>query len=258
MKKNAIQFKEITIMNNFFVKIYFNISNQLKLLLSKIPILSIYFYRIFTKKRSLVISRNTNLVIEGFPRSANTFSVVAFESVQTKKIIIAHHLHLPFQINYACKHNIPALVLIREPTEAISSAIIFNNFLSIAEYLKSYIYFYTSISNCNDKFIVGLFDEVIHAYDKIIFKLNNKFNTQFNLFYNSPTTVKRCFEKIEENNESNINENTIPHPSLFRKIKKEEIKNKLSKPEYKHLLKEAEKIYNHYAQMSKTQNILYL
>src|SRR5689334_19049404 len=67
------------------------------------------------------VSRGTEIVIEGFPRSANTFAVVAFRLAQQREIEIAHHLHAAAQIKHAINLKVPVIVLIREPSDAILS-----------------------------------------------------------------------------------------------------------------------------------------
>ena len=44
---------------------------------------------------------HTELVIEAFPRSANTFATVAFQLSQPAPVRVAHHLHAPAQVTEA-------------------------------------------------------------------------------------------------------------------------------------------------------------
>ena len=68
-----------------------------------------------------LIFSETDVVIEGFPRSANSFALAAFRSVNQGGLRIATHVHSPAQVLYAVENDIPAMVLIREPDEAILS-----------------------------------------------------------------------------------------------------------------------------------------
>src|SRR5262245_54574684 len=49
-------------------------------------------------ERNGPVFRDTDAVIEGFPRSANTFAAAAFALAQTTPVRLAHHLHVPSQI----------------------------------------------------------------------------------------------------------------------------------------------------------------
>src|SRR2546427_7470725 len=55
----------------------------------------------------------TDILIEGFPRSANSFSVAAFRLAQGPPVEVAHHTHAPANAIAAFRRHIPALILIR-------------------------------------------------------------------------------------------------------------------------------------------------
>lgn len=48
--------------------------------------------------RARLARPDTGLVIEGFPRSANSFSVIAFLNSGASDMTLAHHVHSPPQI----------------------------------------------------------------------------------------------------------------------------------------------------------------
>jgi hypothetical protein len=48
--------------------------------------------------QTLIVQRDTDIVIEGFGGSANSFSLHAFELAQNTHVYIAHHLHAAAQI----------------------------------------------------------------------------------------------------------------------------------------------------------------
>src|SRR5436309_8002883 len=68
-----------------------------------------------------IVEADTQLVIEGFQRSGNTFAVVAFEVAQPQPVKLAHHLHAAAQIVAAVRMGVPTLVLIRDPDESVLS-----------------------------------------------------------------------------------------------------------------------------------------
>lgn len=82
----------------------------------------ILFFRILSfkqKYKSLLVNEDTDIVIEGYPRSANTFAVAAFEIAQGKPSKIARHTHAIAQLKRAAALKLPTLVIIREPEQAI-------------------------------------------------------------------------------------------------------------------------------------------
>ena len=83
---------------------------------------AIYFnlYRLLRTRENFerAVTPDTQLVIEGFPRSGNTFARRAFVMAQDErfdKTRIARHLHVPAQVVRAARWQIPTLVLIRKP-----------------------------------------------------------------------------------------------------------------------------------------------
>ncbi len=68
------------------------ISFPLRSFFGKYPLLFYFLYGLLPKNRMLSVNRNTQLVIEGFPRSANTFAVVALQNAQSvKKYIVSFY-----------------------------------------------------------------------------------------------------------------------------------------------------------------------
>ena len=77
------------------------------------PFLFYNFYRLKPSYRDLLVDRRTQIVIEGFPRSGNTFAVVAFQQAQRESVRVARHLHMREQVIRAAKWGIPTLLLAR-------------------------------------------------------------------------------------------------------------------------------------------------
>ena len=88
------------------------------------PFLFYNFYRLRPSYRHLLVDRRTQIVIEGFPRSGNTFAVVAFQQAQRESVRVAHHLHMPAQVTRATQWRIRILLQARKPTDAALSRVI--------------------------------------------------------------------------------------------------------------------------------------
>ena len=192
----------------------------------------------------------TEIVIEGFPRSANTFAVNAFRLAQQRPIKIAHHKHSTTQFLIAKKNNIPTLLLIRKPEEAVISFVIREPCIPLYKALNYWISFHSKLVKYKEYFIIADFTEVTTDFDNVIKRINKHFNTQFEIFEHTPENVKKCFDKMEsfqrKINNDQLNEFGIPRPSLDRKEKKKELINKLDEPKFRALRQEANKIYQDY------------
>ena len=136
----------------------------------------------------ITISRASEIVIEGAPSSGNSFAAIAFITAQDREIHVAHHQHLPFQITLACKMNIPCLVLIREPVDAIVSRVSRYGYyqprtnqamLWVNYSLRHWLMFYTSILRYRPNFEICDFKELIRDYGSVIERVNIKFGVRF-------------------------------------------------------------------------------
>ena len=227
------------------------ISFPLRSFFGRYPLLFYSLYGLVPKNRMLSVDKDTQLVIEGFPRSANTFAVGAFRKTQPIKVRIAHHMHVPAQIIRAVRWKIPTIVLIRHPKDAVVSLVMYDPQISISQALKCYVSFYQAISFCRSHYVVASFEEAIDNYSKIIQKINNKFDTKFIDRSLTNTEIKSIFQEIESVGEieavregkTGCSELNVARPSFARVYLKKELIQKLEKPHNEKVLKAAEKIY---------------
>lgn len=212
----------------------------------KWPALYFGLYRLVRKNWTHAVSPTTQLVIEGFPRSANTFAVVAFRKAQKQEVRIAHHFHVPAQVIRAVRWRIPTLVLIREPRDAVLSLTI-REPVSVDLALMRYISFYGTIARYRDAYVLGRFEEVTSDYGKIIERVNAKFGTSFSLFRHNKKNVSRVLARIDRTYErrrgTTSRETEISRPSDIREQMKRELEHELEDPKRKRLIAEAEAIY---------------
>jgi len=155
--------------------------------------------RKFRKLSRLRVNDQTELVIEGFPRSANTFAVVAFQQAQDREVAVAHHHHSVDQIVQGVKRGIPVCVLIRDPVDAVKSAIL-RDPGDVNDRLARYIEFYSKAWAFRDSFVISPFDQVISDFGKIIQKLNKKFRTNYSVFDQNEKNCQKVFKELVELN----------------------------------------------------------
>lgn len=134
--------------------------------------LSVYFpvYSFFARRNgAFLVKDSTDLVIEGFPRSANSFLETALRITLKPPFSLAHHTHARSQVESAVSRGIPCLVLVRNPIDAIVSYLEENEKLSSPNVLlREYVIFYRKISkhDGNVKFIS--FESVVGNCEKVV------------------------------------------------------------------------------------------
>ena len=138
------------------------------------------------------IHRNTELVIEGYPRSANSTTVHGFLERQERSVRVAHHKHHAAQLIRAAQWGIPAIALIRKPHETILSNLALaeegrrrtgrmgrGNALTFDDAAKGWLTFYQAILPHGDKFVVAPFERVTCDLEGVIDDVNKRFGTSF-------------------------------------------------------------------------------
>jgi hypothetical protein len=140
-----------------------------------------------------VLSDQTEFVIDGYFRSANTFSVHAFQMSQERPVRLAHHLHAPAQLIVAARRKIPVLLLLRKPEGAILSELQYDN-VALPDAFEAYTRFHTSLLPYLDSFVIGEFEQVTHDFGSVIRRVNERFGTSFAEFKHTDEAARECFE----------------------------------------------------------------
>jgi hypothetical protein len=219
------------------------IKNFIKHYLGQYPSIFYPVYNLIAPEhnKSLLCNRNTDIVIEGFPRCANTFAGVYFEKAQTREFKIAHHLHVEAQIIRAVKLNKPVLVLIQEPEDTIRSLLVRHSETSIPWAITRYINFYSNILPYKGSYLLANFDELTHNMNGVIQKINDKFSTNFLQIDYDDSVQTEIFGEIDSINrrvDSGI-ESQVSRPSKSNSINGQ----KIDLSNYKDQLATANSIY---------------
>jgi hypothetical protein len=143
-----------------------------------------------------VIGPHTQLVIDGYTRSATTFAVYALQTAQPAPVRLAHHLHAPAQLIAAARGGVPAVALIREPQGAVLSQLIAEPWVSLRDALAAYARFYECLLSYRGAFVVADFEEVTRDFGAVIRRVNERFGTSFAEFVPSEPNVRQCYELI--------------------------------------------------------------
>jgi hypothetical protein len=159
---------------------------------------SVYLPVMRRKVPGSVLGPGTDLVIDGFTRSAVTFTVVAFQLAQNDHVRVAHHLHAPAHLIAAAKQGVPCLVPIREPKGAILSALIREPRITPKLFLKSYVDFYQRIAPYRDQFVIATFEQATTNLGSAISHVNTRFGTRFRTFQHTEHNERAVFALIEE------------------------------------------------------------
>jgi hypothetical protein len=143
------------------------------------------------------VGSETELVIDGYTRSAVTFAVFAFQLAQDRPVRLAHHLHAPAQLIEAARRQVPTLAVIRAPEGAVLSALIREPYVTPRSAFVAYSRFYESLLPYRSAMVVGEFEEVTDDLGAVVRRVNQRFGTRFREFDHSPENVRFCFDLVE-------------------------------------------------------------
>ncbi len=121
----------------------------------------------------LVCNANTDLVIEGFPRSSNSFTIWMLNLLQGQgpRLKIAHHTHSVDNFRLAQAFEVPAAVLVRQPEDAILSFMIYSG-AEVAVASNRWLQFYEETLEVLDAPLVLPFETVTQDFNQVVERLN--------------------------------------------------------------------------------------
>ncbi|HET6560460.1 MAG TPA: hypothetical protein VFG72_01165 [Marmoricola sp.] len=206
------------------------------------------------EKRQTLARKDTAIVIEGFSRSANTHSVAAFIVANGPGLHVGRHLHGAPHLLRAARLGVPAVLLIRDPRDAIMSYLVRRPTLTPADAALEYLDFYRTAWRARQGFVVAVFDEAVSDFGTVIDEVNTRFGTTFRRF--EPTTQNKALalELVEEMNRlecrGDVVESHVGRPSVARERAKLQLVEKLREPRVVELLATADQLYQRYRQLT--------
>lgn len=174
-----------------------------------------------------IVDANKDLLIEGFPRSGNTFAKQAFCFAQSGSVNVAHHLHVPAQVIEAVRLDVPAVLLVRQPKDAVVAFGLMNPNLHLGQILKSYLRYHRCLLPYLDRIVVATFEQATTDFGAVIRSINEKYNTCFVEFQHSEENQAEVFARLTSNayqripNRTNIG--TIPDRQADREERRAQL-----------------------------------
>jgi hypothetical protein len=129
--------------------------------------------------RARLVRPDTGLVIEGFPRSANSFTVFAFLNSGAGDMALAHHVHSPSQIMLAARYRRPAILLLRAPEDAVIAGLAKIVTHTAPDLLRAYRLYYDSLLPLREHYVIAPFETVTTDVGRIVSAVNRRFDTSF-------------------------------------------------------------------------------
>lgn len=206
-----------------------------------------YISFIFRRYRIHKVTSKTDICIEGFPRSANSFLTATFGKYNPQAKC-ADHLHAPMQVIRASELNIPCIVVIRNPLDAIASTIVVDRSVSTSVVIRSYIDFYKSIWHIRNDFVVAEFNKIIDNPAEVINAVNKRFGTNFEMGEMSSNLEKEIFLHLKKvKQKMKLSDTLVAIPTEAKEKIKQEI---IFELEQNCLIEKTEPIYQKFVSIA--------
>lgn len=209
-------------------------------------------------KRRTLARRDSAIVIEGFQRSGNTFSVAAFVVANGPAPHVGRHLHGAPHFSRAVRYGVPAVLLVRRPLDAARSYVVRWPDLTTDDVLREYLDFYRMAWRVRDHVVVAPFDLVTSDFGAVIDAVNAKFGTSFARYEETPQNREAAFELVEAMNREEcggkVVESHVGRPSGERGAGREVVEDALRSPRTRTLLAQADELYERYVRIAQSQH----
>jgi len=205
-------------------------------------------------KRETLARRDTAIVIEGFLRSGNTFSVAAFTVANGPQLHVGRHLHGAPHVMRAVRRGLPTVVLVRAPADAVASYLVRRPTLTVEDGLHEYLDFYRTAWRVRHGFVVAPFDLVVRDFGAVVEAVNARFGTSFVPYRGTPDQEAAAFALVEHLNRlecrGEVVETHVGRPSAHREQLKQAVTEQLSGRRAQALLHQAQDVYDRYLSLA--------
>ena len=192
------------------------------------------------------VSATTDIVIEGYMGSANSFAREAFRFANPG-CEIASHLHSPSQIERARQLGKPLIFATRPPLDAIASVAGRWGIPSIRQELRRYARLHRAFLEDPDAGVAAPFDQIIDSFGAIIEQVNISYGTAFATFPSSDPTAVSAVEAVIEGFNSTVYGRDSGHfrplPSANRRTAGQVVVDAMGEPRYRRLLQQCEDLH---------------
>lgn len=192
------------------------------------------------------ITRETKLVIEGCPRSGNSYALAAFRYANGPAVKVTSHRHSPTAVRTGLRRGIPVMVIIRHPRATIASGLQYYPDQPPQWAIEVYRSFYEGVLPVADRVMIVTFEEVTADMGEVIRRANARFGTSFAEYERTEESEAALRATIDQWALENFEEAELPRisgmPSGGRKSA-DELLGALA-PELVAEIDELDKLYN--------------
>jgi hypothetical protein len=195
------------------------------------------------KLRGGMVSERTDLVIEGFPRSANTYALAAFTCANGPGTVVASHLHAASSVAQGVRRGLPVIVVLRDPLDACAS-LLQRQPVRASSALRAYVRFHERVRPLAGDVVLSDFAVTTGAFGATLEAVNRRFGTTFSPYEHTPDNEAWCREFVIEadrRDQGEVRESTVALPQASRRERREPVVDAVAREAS--LLEQARRLY---------------
>lgn len=123
-----------------------------------------------------LLDGDTELVVDGFPRSGNSFTEAAFlYSQRSRRLVLKSHAHSPAQVLRAIEQDVATVLLLRDPDQAVASTIASTGVDRPDMHYRDYCAYYRPLLGMDSHFVIAPFEVALRSFDTLVAATNAHF-----------------------------------------------------------------------------------
>lgn len=193
----------------------------------------------------VVASASTDICVEGFESSANSYTYNVIRHLGND-LSIAHHCHTPASIKIAVEQEVPTLILFRDPKDAIPSVV--SRFRpNLYEAIIAYIRFYETVFRLQDAVMLVSFEEATQRTEQMLRAIEHRTDISFASYTSFEEVDEAVKAHIRAWKEKSEDPSTTPLPTDERERAKRAVRsNMLEEPKYEQAVDVYQRVRDEY------------
>lgn len=201
--------------------------------------------------RAKIPEVTTEVVIEGFPRSGNTYAEIMFRLTQGNRFTISHHSHHPVAVLEAIRAKKKTILVLRKPDDAVlswCSSWGVSDLEGIANVFDIYVNYHKALLPAARDLTIFPFDELTTNFKGLISKLATSWQSALRDDFDENALARQAFQEIDNRivaEDGKLTEIRVNRPSPAREGARRRNLDLIANPELSDIRKRANRIYWH-------------
>ena len=196
------------------------------------------------RRNADVLDLDYDVTVEGYPRSANTFTSELLALTQPH-LRVRSHRHIPTHAMAAVRIGVPVFLLIRKPEDCIASYAIMMQTLAKPQ-LFYYIAYHEALLPYLSRMFIADFEDITTRPKEVLREFARRFGLKVNLDFDADASRAEIFTKIDAGNTSEagvLDERRVNRPAGTRAPLKAQLIEEMRQAEYRPYVARAEELY---------------